>query len=109
SKHDVNIRGQRENRPAVGTNEAVQPVEKVEQKLADDFEHSEFHDLGFVVIEPGQAMVNFRSGPKLELRTVGLAGRQLKSGHPQGAGKSVSFLFQRDIETPAPNAIALRR
>src|SRR5258707_4722532 len=67
------------------------------------------HDLGFVVIEPGQAMINFRSGPNLELRAVSLAGRQLKSGHPQGAGKPVSFLLRRDIETPAPNAIALRR
>src|SRR5207253_9375470 len=107
-KHDFDDGRQRENRPSVGTDEAVEPVEKIEEKLANDLKYSKIHDLGFVVIELSETMVEFGSCPNFEARTISLAGRQLKTRHPQCAGKSVHFLFRRNIETAAPHPVGFR-
>src|SRR5207245_9373625 len=90
------------------TKKTVDVVEKIEEKLANDLKYSKIHDLGFVVIELSETMIEFGSCPNFEARTISLAGRQLKTGHPQCAGKSVHFLFRRNIETAAPNPVGFR-
>ena len=84
-EHEAHDNGQHENGDAVIFDETVNGVEKIEQKLADDFEHAEIHDLRFVVLELGQAMIDFRSRPDLEARGVSLAWLHLKPRHAHRA------------------------
>jgi hypothetical protein len=59
----------------------VNGVEEIEQKLADDFEHAEIHNLRFVLFELSEPVIDFRSSPDLKARGVSLAGLHLKSWH----------------------------
>src|SRR5262249_34099984 len=106
---DLDDRSERENCPSVGADETVEPVEKIEQELADDFEHPKIHDFGFVAIEPREAVVNLWPDPHFKSGAVSLARRQLETRHPERAGKSVSFLFGRNIKSSTPHAVAFRR
>ena len=78
-------RGESQNGEAIIVQPAVEQVHEVEQKLADDLEHAEVHDLGFVVRKLGETMVNFRPGIDFKTRAVGLPGLQLKSRHANRA------------------------
>ena len=60
-------------------------IHEIEQDLADDFEHSEIHDFGFVVIQLRQAMVKFWTGVNLKSHRCSLVRLQLKPGHPHRA------------------------
>src|SRR5882762_2598160 len=61
-----------------------------------------------MMIQLGEAMINLRSRPDFKLRAVGLAGRQLKRRHAKSTSDSEYFLFRRNIEAAAPNAVAFR-
>ena len=98
-----------ENGDAIIFHEAVNGVEEIEQKLADDFEYAEVHNLRFVVLKLRQTMVNFRACADLEARGVGLAWLQLKSRHAHRAFDANQVLRGRDSnERPqTPIAFAL--
>ena len=49
---------------------AMQEVHEVEQKLADDLEYPEVHDLGFIVRKLRETMVQFRTGVNFETRAI---------------------------------------
>src|SRR5262249_38505877 len=84
-KHEPHDKGQHENGDAVIFGETVNGVEKIEQKLTDDFEYAEIHDLRFVVLELSQPMIDFRPRPNLEARDVSLAWLHLKPRHAHRA------------------------
>ena len=88
---------------------AVEQVHEVEQKLADDLEHSEVHHLGFVMRKLCETMVNFRPGIDFKTRAVRLPGLQLKSRHAHRSLDSLEFLFRRiiDIEMSSPHSSCL--
>src|ERR1043166_1688757 len=79
-------------------------VQKIEEKLADDFEHTEIHDLRFVVLELSQPMVDFRSNPDLKPRGVSLAWLHLKPWHVHRAFDTGHVLRAGNVERTAPNA-----
>src|SRR4029453_7404324 len=85
---------------------AVEQVHEVEQKLADDLEHSEVHHLRFIVRKLRETMVKFRAGIDFKTRVVCLPGLQLKPRHAKRSLDGGQFLIRRviDIETPAPHA-----
>ena len=60
----------------------MQQIHQVEQRLANDFEHAEIHDLCFVVLELRQPMIKFRSGVNLEMHSRSLPRLQWKPGIP---------------------------
>ena len=60
-------------------------VEKIEQKLADNFENAEIHDLCFIMLELGQPVINLRARINLEPRRVSLCRLQLKTRHAHRA------------------------
>ena len=80
-EREFDDRGESQNGEAIVVQPAVQQVHEVEQKLADDLEHPEIHDLGFVMRKLRETMVKFRPGIDFETRAVGLPGLQLKSRH----------------------------
>jgi hypothetical protein len=84
-QHEAYDNGQHENGDAVIFDKTVNGVEKIEKKLADDFEHAEIHDLRFVVLELSQPVIDFRSRPDLESRGVGLTWLHLKPRHAHRA------------------------
>src|SRR5207247_9702953 len=96
---------------AIISEPTVQQVHEVKKKLAHQFEHSEVHDLGFIVRKLRETMVKFRAGIDFEARAVSLPGLQLKAGHTERSLNAEQFLVGRalDIETPAPNGIDLGR
>src|SRR4029453_15013910 len=98
--------GQSENGETVIMQPAVEEVHEVEQKLADDLEHSEVHHLGFIVRKLRETMVGFRARLNFKTRAVCLPGLQLKPRHAKRSLDGGQFLIGRviDIETPTPHA-----
>src|SRR5262249_2521022 len=84
-EHEAYDNGQHENGDTVILHETVNGVEEIEKKLAHDFENAEVHDLGFVVLELSQPMIDLRSRPDLEARGVSLAWLHLKARHAHRA------------------------
>src|SRR5262245_7156298 len=101
--------GKSENGQAVIVQPTVEQVHEVQQKLADDFEYSEVHHLGFIVRKLREPMVKFRTGIDFEARPVRLPGLQLKCRHTKGALDGWQFLLWRilDIETAPPHPSGL--
>src|SRR6476661_3423100 len=107
-EHQAHDEGQYENGDAVIFYETVNGVEKIEKKLADDFEYAEVHDLGFVVLELSQPMIDFRARPDLEARSVSLSWLYLKSGHAHCPFDAGHVLRGRDFKRTAPNTGSFR-
>src|SRR5438309_2011703 len=73
-------------------------------RLAEHFEQTEVHDLGFIVRELRQTMIKLRASVDLKTCAVGLAGLQMKSRHPERTFNAEQLFVGRafDVETPAP-------
>src|SRR5262249_3798717 len=80
-EHEAHDKCQHENGNAVTLHKTVNGIEKIEQKLADNLEHTKIHDLSLVVLQLRQSMVNFRACPDLETRRVCLLWLQMKARH----------------------------
>src|SRR4029453_7716981 len=108
-ERELDNRGESENGQAVIVQPAVEQVHEVEQKLADDLEHSEVHHLGFVMRKLRETMVKFRAGIDFETRAVCLPGLQLKPRHAKRSLDAKQLLVRRsfDIEASTPHADGL--
>ena len=82
---ELDDRGQHQDRDGVVAEEPVQQIHHVEQRLAHQFPKTKVHDLGFVMRQLRETMVEFRADVELELHGRSLAGRHGESGHAHRA------------------------
>src|SRR3954467_9189040 len=88
----------------------MKKVHQIEQRLADDFENAEIHDLGFVVLELRKPVIKFRTGVELETRGRTLTRLQRESWHPHRSfnrRKWGRIQRLRNFETASPNCVRL--
>src|SRR5207248_6867910 len=69
-KCELDDRRESQNSETVVMQPAMQEVHAVEQKLADDLEYPKVHDLGIIVRQLRETMVQFRTGVNFETRAI---------------------------------------
>src|ERR1700738_1088181 len=97
--------GQRKDGGAVTSEQGAQRIQSVEQNLANNLKDPEIHDLGLVMLEEREAMINLRTGINLESRAVSLAGPDLETRHVQCTLASIFFFCRLHICAMSPHAV----
>ena len=85
----------------------MQGIQDIKQRLANDLEDTELHDIGFVVVELSKAMVKFRPEIELETRGIGLSGLGSEPGQMHCPFEAIGFLRRIDVESLPPNRVGL--